>query len=125
MHKKEIKLTWKSTIGALMAVLRDGNAEGRKVAIEEINKCAEAADAYNELIENQRKPEYFLFGEQICRLFDEGYWQEVLNHAEKDGGYEVICFDEEMSAAELLSTFTGWNDYACLTKEEYEQLQNI
>lgn len=42
--------TWQGILPALIITLTDGNADGRRIAKEELLKMARAADAYNELI---------------------------------------------------------------------------
>jgi hypothetical protein len=46
---------WSGILPALIAVLQTGSAEGRKLAIDELYRMAEAADAYNETIKTVRK----------------------------------------------------------------------
>lgn len=71
------------------------------------------------------KTEYFLFGEEICRILLEEEFEDVLEYARENNGYELVCFDEKMTGVELLSIYSGWNDYAFLDKEQYEQLLSI
>ncbi|CAH0444300.1 hypothetical protein LMG10661_00779 [Ralstonia syzygii subsp. syzygii] len=42
-----IKPTWASLLGVYLAVLEDGNAEGRRIAREELLRMAQAADQWN------------------------------------------------------------------------------
>lgn len=43
--------TWSGILPALLAVLEDGNAEGKKIAKDELKKMAKVADMY---VENQK-----------------------------------------------------------------------
>lgn len=53
MARKTIDLTptWRGIMPALLAAVRDGTPESRSIAIEELNRLADFADAVN------RKPE--------------------------------------------------------------------
>ncbi|MDO3558179.1 hypothetical protein [Ralstonia pseudosolanacearum] len=53
--RKTIKLTptWASLLGVYLAVLEDGNAEGRRIAKEELARMAQAADQWNNHCEAQ------------------------------------------------------------------------
>ncbi len=44
--------TWAAILPILLAVLEDGDAEGRKMARAELRRMADAADAYNLTTEN-------------------------------------------------------------------------
>ena len=41
---------WSGILPALIAVLQTGTAEGQRMAIAELYRMAEAADAYNETV---------------------------------------------------------------------------
>ena len=46
----DITPLWSGILPALIAVLQTGGDEGRRMAIAELYKMAEAADAYNETV---------------------------------------------------------------------------
>ncbi len=48
-----LKPTWASLLGIYLAVLEDGNAEGRSIAKEELARMAQAADRWNNHCEAQ------------------------------------------------------------------------
>lgn len=41
--------TWEAVLPSLLAVITDGNAEGQKIAKQELRRMAQAADRFNEL----------------------------------------------------------------------------
>ena len=45
VHTIDRTPTWESSLGALMALMQSGNAEGRRVASEELLKLARFADS--------------------------------------------------------------------------------
>lgn len=45
----DITPTWVGILPALIAVIRDGSPEGRKYAIAELERMADAADRFNQL----------------------------------------------------------------------------
>lgn len=47
--------TWRSILPMLLAGIQDGNAVGKKIAIEELRRMAEAADLYNASIPKETK----------------------------------------------------------------------
>ena len=46
MKTIDITPTWEGILPALLAVIENGNFEGRKVAIEELTRMAQLADLY-------------------------------------------------------------------------------
>ncbi len=46
MKTVDITPTWEAILPALLAVIENGNFEGRKVAIEELTRMAQLADLY-------------------------------------------------------------------------------
>lgn len=46
--------TWEQILPALLAVIKDGSAEGRKIAAEELRRMAQAADKWNEAAKEQQ-----------------------------------------------------------------------
>lgn len=44
----EIRTTWSGVLPALIAVLRDGDVQGRKMAEDELARMARAADLWND-----------------------------------------------------------------------------
>ncbi len=46
MKTIDITPTWESILPALLAVIENGNFEGRKIALEEITRMAQLADLY-------------------------------------------------------------------------------
>lgn len=52
----DITPTWESVLHSLLAVIENGNSEGRKTAIEELKRMAKIADGYVEL--TNKLPDY-------------------------------------------------------------------
>jgi hypothetical protein len=50
VRKVTIKVTWANSLSTLLMVLENGSAEGKQMVREELAKMAEAADAYNEMV---------------------------------------------------------------------------
>ena len=46
-------MTWTSSVPYLFTLIRDGNKNGKNIALEELYRMAEAADLYNEEINPQ------------------------------------------------------------------------
>jgi len=46
--------TWRAILPYLLLGIENGNAEGRKIAIEELQRMADAADAYNKSVDTNR-----------------------------------------------------------------------
>jgi hypothetical protein len=46
MKTIDITPTWEGILPALLAVIENGNFEGRKIALEEITRMAQLADLY-------------------------------------------------------------------------------
>jgi len=46
MKTVDITPTWEAILPALLAVIENGNFEGRKVALEELTRMAQLADLY-------------------------------------------------------------------------------
>jgi hypothetical protein len=65
---------------------------------------------------------YFLFGEEVCRLYHDESVEAAVKFAKKDGGYGLYHYNTKTNTPdELLAEFEGWSEYAQLTKEEYDQ----
>lgn len=54
METIDLTPTWKQILPALLLILDRGSKQGRDSAIEELNRMAEAADAWNESVRNAR-----------------------------------------------------------------------
>lgn len=57
MQTKTIDMTptWSEILGTVLVVLRDGDAEGKKFAVEELKRMAILADRYVDGLKGQRK----------------------------------------------------------------------
>jgi hypothetical protein len=45
----DVTPTWRAIVPILLMGIENGNADGRKIAMEEIYRMADAADAFNKL----------------------------------------------------------------------------
>lgn len=72
-----------------------------------------------------KKVSYFLFGSEAVTEFTEG--MEALKALHDDGEqYATFKFTEgETSPIDFISEFNGWSDYAVLTKDEYNTIENL
>jgi hypothetical protein len=51
----DITPTWKGVLPMLLAAWRDGNDKGRAMALEDLRRMAEAADLWNEHVEEKEE----------------------------------------------------------------------
>jgi hypothetical protein len=93
------------------------------------NQIWEAIDIFGE--ENDLVPvkneSYYLFTESdtIKAFHENGIDVVEKDIKELSVRYELYCHDENSPSEDLASQFNNWNDYATLTKEEFEQLSNL
>jgi hypothetical protein len=80
MQTIDITPTWEGILPALLAVIENGNFEGKKIALEEITRMAQLADLYvehNAEIERLTKLENSvrsLYGVIPCKMNED--WKE-------------------------------------------------
>lgn len=66
---------------------------------------------------------HFLFGEEICRIYEEGGIADVI-HAIKSGvGHATFVWKEDSDPTQLLSAYEGWNGWVTITEKQYEKIQ--
>lgn len=53
-QKVSIKLTWSGMLKSCLTIYEDGNVEGRKLALQELEKMAKVADLYVKAVEENR-----------------------------------------------------------------------
>lgn len=67
---------------------------------------------------------YFLFGTEACRIYFEDLdINEVIEKCGDD--FDVFKFEVGGNPTELLHAYSGWGDYCCITKEDYETITNL
>lgn len=67
--------------------------------------------------------QYFLLGTEACRAYEDHGIDKVVTDI-NPSDYAVLEYDERFHNGEdMISATVGWNDYACLTKEEYKHLK--
>lgn len=65
---------------------------------------------------------YFLFGSKACGLYQEGDLSISQIADICSGEYELFFWDDFCQPQDILSAFIGWNDYAEISEQEYEEL---
>jgi hypothetical protein len=84
----------------------------------------DVAIGFRRWMENKEKGEdyYFLFGEEVCRLYHDEGVEAAVKHAKKDGGYGLFHYNTKTNTpGEILSEADGWIEYAQITKWDYDQ----
>jgi hypothetical protein len=73
------------------------------------------------------KNTYLLFGEDACIVYhtDEIYssLQEKAD-AVKETNHEIFVYDENETPVTLLNAYSGWGDFAIISKQFYDLLNN-
>jgi len=75
---------------------------------------------------------YFLFGEEVCRVYaEDDNWKSVLKAIDDGIGFDTYVWDDENhdppyppDPVELLFRYQGWNDYAVITEKQYKSIYN-
>lgn len=70
------------------------------------------------------KPQYFLFGEMVCRELETEGIKAAVKMA-KENGYGMYVWDENSTPADLLCEADGWNGWMQLTKRQYDAFGKI
>lgn len=67
---------------------------------------------------------YYLFGKDAVMEYDENGIDGVISESENNNiSFSLFCFVEgKTRSAELAEAMQGWDDYAIITEEEYNQL---
>lgn len=69
--------------------------------------------------------QYFLFGSQPVRHYQDGMFYQMKKHL-KNGDGVVICFDySKTDISEFLDTVMGWEDFVPITEVEYFEYLNL
>jgi len=76
--------------------------------------------------QEEKKVYYFLFGETASRLYHENTFRKYLNKVKRDNlEFAVHKYIEGEHPENIMEAASGWGDYAMITEEEYEALENI
>jgi len=68
---------------------------------------------------------YFLFGEEISKIYHEQEFEKVLEFA-ATGDFDLYYFDDgENDLDGLLVAYTGWGGFATITEDEFDQIAKI
>ncbi len=69
---------------------------------------------------------YYLFGDGAVRIFeDEGVDALIQEYENNEVGYLTYCYDQsKVPPTDLLYEAQGMNDFAVITEEEYNKLNN-
>jgi len=69
---------------------------------------------------------YYLFGKQASSCYHDESFEALLEQIKDGLEYGVFEFEEGVTnSSDLLEAYDGWDGYATITKEEYEQLASI
>lgn len=73
---------------------------------------------------NEQKPTYFLFSSEAVGIYDDEGIDALVEAIENDN---LMCdtFEYVPSVTlpcDLLDAFKGWDDYAVITKEEFDRI---
>jgi len=85
-------------------------------------------DELIEFIENikeQPKVYYFMFGEDVCRAYHENEFEVVLKMIEEGTEFSIHKFIEGEHPENIMEAGSGWMDYAIITEEEYNALNEL
>lgn len=91
---------------------------------EDDNREAEVTMECTAIFEAPAKPTYFLFGSEAVDIYNEEGIDALIDAIEDDNlgcdTFEHIL--SETLPCDLLDAFQGWDDYAVITKEEFDRI---
>lgn len=100
-----------------------------------LDKGFTSGDLYDELdaksfkgyreaeLRDELKPEYYIFGIDVCTAFETGGEEGLTNAIEElNYPYALHKFTPGESADQLLDAMDGWGAHALITKEFYEKI---
>lgn len=106
--------TWQGMLKMFLAVIEDGNAEGRKVARKELLNMAKAADGYNEMIKAMKPVILWV------------QWGETESKkAEEDGIDKETATKYEFDSTELADAFLKGIDQAQGWLGYYSEIEQV
>lgn len=76
-----------------------------------------------QISELEEDGEYYLFGEQVCNIYDDGDFTKVEDFAKEEGGASV-GYHKFIDAITLLDEYDGYAGFRKITKEEYIRVYN-
>lgn len=72
------------------------------------------------------KTTYFIFGERICRIFEEQGFKAALKIADKHGDYTITSFNPQKdSPVTLLSIAEGWGGFRKITEKQFQKFLSL
>lgn len=78
-----------------------------------------------ELTSRKMDYNYFIFGEDIAKIYHNGATKKELAANIDQGNGELCKISKTADPIRLLEAYDGWNGYAIITKEEYEELSKM
>lgn len=70
--------------------------------------------------------EFYLFGSQAVRMYDDEGFDSLLQHVTTGGEYGVFVFEYGVTeTGELLGHYDGWDGYTTITEEEFNILVRL
>jgi hypothetical protein len=124
------KATTLSTLLLAQRELRQFYNDGESQALKELSTHIKELQSQPE-----KKAFYFLFGEDACRKYheitakksfeDDLTFEEFLEELKKIGGFAIHKYIEGEHPENIMEAFVGWNDYAMITEEEYNLIEEI
>lgn len=76
-----------------------------------------------EPVEGKPEPIHFLFGDDACRIYSEDGIEALTEYIESGEAYELYEYTGD--AIDLISNFSGWDDYIILSKDEYNKISEL
>jgi hypothetical protein len=71
------------------------------------------------------KEYYLIFGTEACTAFAEGGFKALEKWASEGFGYELFHWTKTSDVCYLLRQYTGWGEFAVLTKRQYEIMDTL
>lgn len=71
------------------------------------------------------KKSYFLFGSDACQILLHDGQEALLDWLTANTEFDVFCYGEFSTPAELLDAYDGWCEYATITEELYNIISNF
>lgn len=69
---------------------------------------------------------WFLFGKIVDTYFEEEGFEETFALAKKQNNWKIFMYDERLNEPhEMLDAYIGWDRYAMITEDEYNQLSAL
>jgi len=67
---------------------------------------------------------YYIFGSEVCRALEEGGIKKALKKA-KIEGFDLFVENISTESYEILRAYEGWEGWAIITKEQYNEFLKL